>query len=51
MKCVCQLELSAHFVPPVAIHFFLFCTVLTWQAGPVTLSRVVCYADLVNPSM
>ena len=50
MKCVCELEISAHFVPPVAIHF-RFCTVITWRAGPVTLSLVVCYTDLVNSNM
>jgi len=50
MKCVCQSELSAHFVPPVAIHF-RFCTVITWRPGPVTVSLVVYCADLVNPNM
>lgn len=44
---VCLSELSAHFVPPIAIHFRF----TTWRVGPVTLSLVVFYADLVNPNM
>ena len=47
---MCLSELSAHFVLPISIHF-RFCTVITWWPGPVTLSLVVYYADLVNPNM
>jgi len=47
---MCLSELSAHFFPPIAIHF-RFCTVITWRAGPVALSLVLYYSDLVNPNM